>query len=149
VKKKLYVVGGIALIALVIVGLVLARRLVERERNEQLHYEREETELIVSNLIDARVHLYKAGENLADTTHLKEFAGERIWLAHGNYFLRAEHSEKNFSVPVPILGYRSGPDDGGAFIVTLRPLPTIYPPRLFANSCLKTWDTLPGTRSLF
>jgi formylglycine-generating enzyme required for sulfatase activity len=146
-KKRLYAVGAIALIILAVVGLELATWLNERERTEQLHYEREETELIVSNLIAAKISLFKAGKNLADTTRIAEFNGERLWLRRGNYFLRAEHGEKNFFVPVPIFGYRSGPDDGGAFIVTLRPLPTLYPPRLFSS--LPEFVYIPSGNFLF
>ncbi|MDZ7303073.1 MAG: formylglycine-generating enzyme family protein [candidate division KSB1 bacterium] len=131
-KKKYYVSGAIALLVLAVVGLGMARWFNERQRIERLHYEREETELIVSNLLGAKISLFKAGKNLADTTRLAEFNGERLWLRRGNYFLRAEHGGKIFFMPVPILGYRSGPDDG-AFIVTLRPPPTIYPPRLFPS----------------
>jgi formylglycine-generating enzyme required for sulfatase activity len=146
-KKKLYVVGGIALIVFAIAGLVLAKRLAERERNEQIHYEREETELIVSNLIAAKISLFKAGKNLADTTRIAEFNGERLWLRRGNYFLRAEYGEKKFFLPVPILGYRSGPDDAGAFMVTLRPLPAVYPPRLLSS--LPEFVYIPSGNFLF
>jgi len=147
VKKKFYAVGGIALIILAVVGLALAKWLNERERTEQLHYEREETELIVSNLLGAKISLFKAGKNLADTRRIVEFNGERIWLRRGNYFLRAEHGGKSFFIPVPIFGYRSGPDDGGAFIVTLRPPPTIYPPRLFPS--LPEFVYIPSGNFLF
>ena len=146
-KKKFYAVGGIALIILAVVGLALAKWLNERERTEQLHYEREETELIVSNLLGAKISLFKAGKNLADTRRIVEFNGERIWLRRGNYFLRAEHGGKSFFIPVPIFGYRSGPDDGGAFIVTLRPPPTIYPPRLFPS--LPEFVYIPSGNFLF
>ncbi len=146
-KKKFYVGGVIALIVFAIAGLVLAKRLAERERNEQIHYEREETELIVSNLIDAKISLFKAGKNLADTAQITEFNGERIWLRRGNYFLRAEHGDEIFFIPVPISGYRSGPDDGGAFVVTLRPLPTIYPPRLLSS--LPEFVYIPSGNFLF
>lgn len=133
-KKKFFTAAGIAFIVLAVTSLVLAKWRTERERNEQLHYQREETELIVSNLMGARVALFKAGKNLADTTRVAAFNGERIWLPRGNYFLRAEHGGKNFFMPAPILGYRSGPDDGGAFLVTLRPPPQTYPPRLLSSS---------------
>ncbi len=146
-KREFYIVSGIALIVFAIAGLVLARWTAERERNEQVHYEREETELIVSNIIDAKISLFKAGKNLADTTRLTEFNGQRIWLRRGNYFLRAEHGAKFFYVPVPTSGYRSGPDDGGAFIVTLRPLPPIYPPRLFSS--LPEFVYIPSGNFLF
>lgn len=132
--KKFFIAAGLAVLVLAIASFALAKWRAERERNEQLHYQREETELIVSNLINSRVALLKAGKNLADTAVVAAFNGERFWLPRGNYFLRAEHGGKKFFIPAPIQGYRSGPDDGGAFIVTLRPLPQIYPPRLLSNS---------------
>jgi len=147
VKKKLYIVGGIALILLAIAGLVLARWLAARERNEQSHYAREETELIVSNLIGAKISLFKAGKNLSDTVRIAEFEEERIWLPRGNYFLRAEHGGNFVFIPVPLFGYRSGPDDGGAFIVTLRPSLTIYPPRLLPG--LPEFVYIPSGNFLF
>jgi formylglycine-generating enzyme required for sulfatase activity len=105
----------------------------DRERLEQEHYDREETELIVSNLMAAQMQLYRAGKNLSDTTRLREFNGERIWLPRGNYFLHITQAQQTFFIPVPIFGYRSGPDADGAFVVTLRPPPTEYPPRLLSS----------------
>lgn len=132
--KKRYLNAAILLAAFTITAWMLTRWLAARERNEQLHYDREETELIVSNLIDAQVKLYKTRKNLADTTHVAEFNGERLWLPRGNYFLRAQKDRHTFFLPIPVLGYRSGPDEGGAFIITLRPPPVEYPPRLLPNS---------------
>ena len=126
--KKFFIAAGLAVLVLAIASFVLAKWWAERERNEQLYYQREETELIVSNIMNARVALFKAGKNLADTAGVAAFNGERLWLPRGNYFLRAEHGENFFFIPAPIQGYRSGPDDGGAFLVTLRPLPRTYPP---------------------
>ncbi len=62
-----------AVLCLVIVGWISLRWHAKRDRREQLHYEREETELIVSNLIEAQIQLYRAGENLSDTTRLSPF----------------------------------------------------------------------------
>lgn len=146
-KKRLYAAGAIAALALAVAGLVLARWSDEREQRERLHHERRETELIVSNLINAKLALFTAGKNLADTTRLIGFNGERGWLPRGNYFLRAEHGGEAFFIPVPIFGYRSGPDDEGAFIVTLRPLPTNHPPRLFSN--LPKFVYIPSGNFLF
>lgn len=133
-RKKYYLITAALFAAFAITGWMLTRLFAQNERQEQLRYEREETELIVSNLSGTLVQLYKAGKNLADTSHLAEFNGERIWLPRGNYFLQARQGANIFFLPVPISGYRSGPDAGGAFIVTLRPPPTEYPPRLFPEA---------------
>lgn len=133
-RKKYYLITAALLAAFAITGWMLTRLFAQNERQEQLRYEREETELIVSNLSGTPVQLYKAGKNLADTLRLTEFNGERIWLRRGNYFLQARQGTNIFFLPVPISGYRSGPDAGGAFIVTLRPPPAEYPPRLFPEA---------------
>jgi iron(II)-dependent oxidoreductase len=132
--KKLYLGMIVVLAVFATAGGMLTKWLADRERREQLHYEREETELIVSNLIAAQIQLYKSGRNLPDTARVTEFNGERIWLSHGNYFLQITQDRKTFFIPVPIFGYRSGPDEAGSFLVTLRPLPAEYPPQLLANS---------------
>lgn len=133
-RKKYYLITAALFAAFAITGWMLTRLFAQNERQEQLRYEREETELIVSNLSGTLVQLYKAGKNLADTSRLTEFNGERIWLPRGNYFLQARQGTNIFFLPVPISGYRSGPDAGGAFIVTLRPPPAEYPPRLFPEA---------------
>ena len=132
--KKRYLNAAMLLATCTMTGWMLTRWPAARERDEQLHYAREETELIVSNLLSAQVQLYKAGKNLSDTTRVAEFNGERLWLPRGNYFLRAQKDQHTFFLPIPVLGYRSGPDEDGAFIITLRPPPVEYPPRLLPDS---------------
>ena len=145
--KKHYLYVAIALTAFSIAGWILLRWFTEREHSEQRHYDREETELIVSNLLGAQVHLYKAGKNLVDTTRITAFNGERLWLPAGNYFLQARQEQQPFFLPIPVLGYRSGPDEDGAFIITLRPPPTDYPPRLLSN--LPEFVFIPSGNFLF
>lgn len=131
--RKLHLSAAVVLAVLAISGWMLTRWLAGRERLEQLHYDREETELIVSNLTGAQIQLYRAGKNLSDAARIADFAGERIWLARGNYFLQVKQNERTFFIPVPISGYRSGPDEHGALIVTVRPPPVDYPPRLLPS----------------
>lgn len=133
-KKKIYFGGTLALIALAVLVGFVAKSFSARERLEQLHYDREESELIVSNLSGAQIYLYKAGKYLSDTMRVTAFDGRQIWLPKGNYFLQVTRQQQLFFIPVPIYGYRGGPDDGGAFMVTLRPPPTGYPPRLLAHT---------------
>ncbi len=131
--KKLYLSAIVTLAAFVATGGILTKWFADRERLEQLHYDREETELIISILTEAQIRLYQAGKTLSDTARVTEFNGERIWLPRGNYFLQITQDQKTFFVPVPIFGYRSGPDEAGSFFFTLRPPPTEYPPLLLAN----------------
>ena len=116
--KKLYVAGGAAIV--IIISTITVFYLRSDERGEGLHYEREETELIVSNLTDAHLALFKAGNNLQNALAMPAINGERTWLPRGNYFLKVERSARTFYYPIPIIGYRAGPDKGGTFTVTIR-----------------------------
>ncbi len=116
--KKLYAVGGSAIV--IIIAIVTLFYLRSDERGERLHYENEETELIISNIPDARLTLFKASNNLQDTLAMPAINGERTWLSRGNYFLKVEQSAQAFFYPIPIIGYHAGPDKGGAFTVTIR-----------------------------
>ena len=116
--KKLYVAGGAAIV--IIISIITVFYLRSDERSEGLHYEREETELIISNLTDARLALFKAGNNLQNALAMPTINGDRTWLPRGNYFLKVERSARTFYYPIPIIGYRAGPDKGGTFTVTVR-----------------------------
>lgn len=99
-------------------------------RDEERRFERQETELIVSKLVQCELTLHKAGKNLADTVRVMPFDGQRIWLTPGNYFLKCTLSGARIFYPVPLTGYRCGPDEDGSFVVTVRSLPAKSPPRL-------------------
>lgn len=103
------------------------------DRAEQRRYERQETELVVANLARSPVTLFKAGRTLDDTIRLDTFDGQRIWLPPGNYFLRSEEHERVQYYPVSLTGYRCGPDKDGSYLVTIRPAPKEFPPRLFST----------------
>lgn len=133
VIKKIHLLTLTVLGALSLAGLLLVRSSAEREAAEQLHYEREETELIVSPLPHSSLQLFKAGKNLGDTARVASFNGERMWLGRGNYFLQVEHERQKYFLPIPLTSYRSGPEEDGAFVVTVRPAPLEKPPRLLAS----------------
>jgi formylglycine-generating enzyme required for sulfatase activity len=79
------------------------------------------------------VTLFRAGSSLDDATPVSRFSLKPIWLEHGDYFLRAGSSGKALFFPVPITGYRGGPEERGTFTVTIRsPIPD-SPPRLFQS----------------
>lgn len=122
-----------ALTIVLVVGVLLAWRFTASEREEKLHYDRNETEVVVSNLTAAPLRLFQAGKSLQDATEIVSFDGKRIWLSQGNYLLRVDLPGFGLFYPVPIVGYRSGPDAKGAFSVTVRPLPPGSPPRLLSN----------------
>ncbi len=116
--KKLFLVGGAAIVIIAVVAALFYFR--SSDRYESLHYEREETELIISNIPRAQFTLFKAGKDLQDALALPSIDGERAWLSRGNYFLKVDQGARSFFYPVPMLGYRSGPDKSGTFNVTIR-----------------------------
>ncbi|HUJ22760.1 MAG TPA: SUMF1/EgtB/PvdO family nonheme iron enzyme [Bryobacteraceae bacterium] len=127
--KRQRVAAMIALAALAGFGGLAAWRSAERERNEELQYQRGETELIVTNLAHARLRLFRAGANLEDAKEIGEFGGGR-WLSAGNYFLRADTPAGSAWYPAPITGYRAGPDKDGSLAITIRPVPRDPAPSL-------------------
>jgi len=118
--KKLFLVGAAAIVIIAVVAALFYFR--SSGRSESLHYEREETELIISNIPRAQLTLFQAGKDLQDAVAMSPIDGERTWLSKGNYFLKVDQGERSLFYPVPLLGYRSGPDKSGTFNVTIRPL---------------------------
>jgi formylglycine-generating enzyme required for sulfatase activity len=116
--KRLFLAGGATIVIIAVVVTLLYFR--SRGSYERLHFEREETELIISNVPRAQLTLFKAGKNLQDAAALPSFDGERTWLSRGNYFLKVDQGARSFFYQVPLLGYRSGPEKSGTFNVTIR-----------------------------
>jgi formylglycine-generating enzyme required for sulfatase activity len=115
--KKLFVIGGAVI---VLAGALAVMYFRSNERTEGLHYEREETEVIISKYAGANLSLFKAGNNLQDAIPISSKAEDRIWLPRGNYFLRVEQAGRSFFYPIPIVSYRGGPDKDGEFGITIR-----------------------------
>lgn len=116
--KKLFVIGGAVVV--LATGALTLRYLRSNTRAEALHYEREETELIISNDTGANPTLFKAGNSFQDAIPISSKAEDRIWLPRGNYFLKVEQAGRSFFYPIPIVAYRSGPDKDGTFGITVR-----------------------------
>jgi formylglycine-generating enzyme required for sulfatase activity len=112
------------------------------EGGDRIHFERQESELAVANLANASLRLFKAGKSLSDGVEVTEFNGSRAWLPRGDYFLKADLPNQSVFYPVPILGYRRGPDAGGSFAVTIRSLSVDAPPRTLRN--LPEWVFIPS-----
>jgi formylglycine-generating enzyme required for sulfatase activity len=121
------------IVPVVLVGAWFAVRYIQGEREDAQHFEQEETDLVITNLANAKIKLFKAGNKLQDATELKDFNGERIWLARGNYFLKVDSQDQTTFYPVPITGYRTGPDNDGSFAVTIRHLSNETPPKLLPD----------------
>ncbi len=121
------------LLIVIITVLFLSGWLLRRWRTsvydrEDVHYEHGETEVVVSNLTGSSVELARTASSLYDSTSTMTFSG-RAWLPAGNYFLRTRQSRTSVCVPVPLTGFRCGPDEDGTFMVTLRTIPEEFPPR--------------------
>lgn len=132
--KKLITTLILALLAVVVVAAIFIGRYTETHSAEKLHFERGETELVIVNQANAPVRLFKAGKTLDASSFVTNFAGNRMWLPMGNYFLEVEQSGKQIYYPVPLIGFRQGPDANGEFTVTVRSMAENFPPVL-----------LPGT----
>jgi formylglycine-generating enzyme required for sulfatase activity len=143
--KKIYAVSGAAMIIVIAIASFFYFR--SDERNERLRYEREETELIISNTAGTNLTLSKAGKNLQGAVAMPAPAAERTWLAKGNYFLTVEYAARTFFYPVPIVGYRGGPDDEGSFTVTIRAPLTVSPHGLLPD--LPDYVFIPSGHFLF
>jgi formylglycine-generating enzyme required for sulfatase activity len=143
--KKLYAVGGAAIF--IIIGTVTLFYLRSDERREHLHYEHEETELIISNLPGTHLTLFKAANNLQDALTMPVLNEERTWLPRGNYFLKVDQQGRTFFYPIPIIAYRAGPDKGGTFTVTIRAPGTDSPHGLLPD--LQDYVLIPSGHFLF
>ena len=142
--KKFFAGGAGVLIIAALIALFVHRSNV---REEQGHYDREETQFLVTDLSRANLRLFKAGSNIDAAISLPQFKPEGTWLPRGNYFLKVEQANKTTFYPVPIFGYRSGPDKEGAFTVTIRSSSAESPPRLFAS--LPEFALIPSGHFLF
>ena len=129
---------SVAIAAFVVAGGAFAFQFASTHRTEQLHFERDETELVVTNLAGGTVHLYKSGASLDEASELS-FADARVWLKPGNYFLQTEAEGITSYYPVPIISFRGGPDEDGKLMVTIRSLPPIEPPLLLRSSPQFVW----------
>jgi len=124
----------IAALCLVLAAVaVTVWRLTKEDLDEESRYKNGETEVVVSNLSRTSLTLFKAGRNLDDTAMVSAFDGKQIWLKQGNYFLKSGFEGRSSFFPIPLMGYRGGPDENGSLVVTIRQPPKEYPPRLLRD----------------
>jgi formylglycine-generating enzyme required for sulfatase activity len=143
--KKFYALGGAAILLIFFMVAVLYVR--SDSRSDRLRYEREETNVLISNLPGAQLTLFKAGTNLQDAVPLPSVNDEPTWLPKGNYFLRVALPAGTFFYPLPIVAYRGGPDKEGTFTLTIRPAPTVHPHGLLPD--LPDYVFIPSGYFLF
>jgi serine/threonine-protein kinase len=84
----------------------------------------------ISNLTPLSVLLFRAGRGLSEGYRGDSFDGHTMWLSAGSYYLELATEERPLLYPVSLTGYRCGPDDEGAFHVTIRSSPKEFPTRL-------------------
>lgn len=141
--KKLYSLGGAAVVIVATLGFLYLR---SGERLARVHYQREETQVVLSRAPDTRVTLFKAGKNLDDAGMIP-LDGDNIWLAKGNYFLKVDQAGREFFYPIPIVGYRGGPDQDRTFGITIRLPPADGPHGLLPD--LPDYQFVPSGLFLF
>src|SRR5262245_43786293 len=122
--RKWVTLAVVAVATVVIGGGVFAYRLTERQRLERLHYEREEPLLVVANVAQSPVRLFRSQTSVGNAEVLPGLKGSQIWLPTGEYFVEAEQRGQRFFYPVTVLGYRSAPDSEGMLSLTIRAAPT-------------------------
>ncbi|HEX4949755.1 MAG TPA: SUMF1/EgtB/PvdO family nonheme iron enzyme [Blastocatellia bacterium] len=130
--KKLFTALVVLLVG--IVGVIFVARYATGGNADRGHFERGETELVIVNQTSAPLRLFKAGKSLAESTLVPAFDGNLLWLPAGNYFLQAEQAGKQTFYPLPVLGFRQGPEKGGELSVTVRAMAAGLPPRLLPTA---------------
>src|SRR5690242_5094374 len=99
--KKFFAGGALIIILGIAITLLVYR---SHAREEQQHYDREETQFFVTNLAGANLSLFEAGVNLEGAVAMPEFKPEGMWLSRGNYFLKVDQAGRTSFAPVPIVG---------------------------------------------
>jgi|GEM_PF-850940 formylglycine-generating enzyme required for sulfatase activity len=128
-RKILVLLGGVALCTTGGIGFLLHRQSIDDEEDD-LHFRNEETQVLIANVSGAEISLYRAGGSIASATPVAA-GGLSFWLPKGRYFIQASRGGSSLYYPLQLSGYHSGPDENGAFTVTIRQVPREHPPRLF------------------
>jgi len=123
----------VAIVLVAAVSAIASWRFVAADRAEELHYQRSESELVVTNLPRATLHLFRAGSSLEEAAEIGGIHEGRQWLPAANYFLKADTTGGPIYYPAPITGYRAGPDKDGSLAITIRAAPRESPPRLLPD----------------
>jgi formylglycine-generating enzyme required for sulfatase activity len=94
------------------------------------------TELVVTNTTGDNVALFRVGNTFEDAQQITDFNGERISLANGDYFLRADQKGTILFFPISIRDYPQGTETDGSYSVTIRSLRNEFPPEAASASVL-------------
>lgn len=125
VRKRVYLLSGAVLAACAAAAAWFTLR---ADTAEEGRYARDEMEIVIANPARAPIRLFRAGESLSAARELRGPIRSRISLEPGNYFLLVSDPAGDLFYPIPVLGYRAGPERDGSLLVTIRPAPERRPP---------------------
>jgi formylglycine-generating enzyme required for sulfatase activity len=109
---------------------------------EQQRAEEDSSEIIIGAPAGAQCRLYASGRTVDSAQLLREEPCRAAWLPKGTYFMSVSVQGSDFHYPVPVLGYRFGPDRDGSFVITVRPPLQGSPPGPRTHS--GPWQFIPS-----
>jgi formylglycine-generating enzyme required for sulfatase activity len=133
--------GGVLVIA-----AVFAWRWWQSDAEEQRHADRNETEVRIG-MTDQACDIYQSGTALDRARVVRRGVRDSVWMPAGSYFTTVRDGARDLYYPVPILGYRLGPDRDGAFILTVRGAPSADPPGVPPFAFIPSGHFLIGDRT--
>jgi formylglycine-generating enzyme required for sulfatase activity len=136
--RKIPVVAITLLVAIISVYFLL----IVSSSEDHARRERGETDVHVGNLTDMSFKIFRAGTNPGDAEPVSEAGVDHLWLQPGRYFLMLVAPSRPLYYPVQCTGYRSGPDEEGSLVVTIRPFPLEEPPLPAPE--LPSWVYIPS-----
>ncbi|MEK6649700.1 MAG: SUMF1/EgtB/PvdO family nonheme iron enzyme [Bacteroidota bacterium] len=90
------------------------------DSHEEEQVRRSATPVAVSFPVGVSVSVFSAGQDLEDVHPVSNVADGPLWLTPGRWIIEAHADGRTRHYPATLTGYRSGPDDGGAFIISIR-----------------------------
>ncbi len=127
------VVIAAALLTVAALAVVFGWRWWHSDREEQQHADGDETQIRIGP-VDRACDIYQSGPALNNARMFLHGARNDAWIPAGSYFLMVRDGARELYYPAPMLGYRSGPDRDGSFVVTIRPAPEPDPPAARSDS---------------
>jgi formylglycine-generating enzyme required for sulfatase activity len=109
---------------------------------EQQRADDDSSEIIIGAPAGAQCRLYAIGRTVESAQSLREEPCRGIWLPAGTYFMVVSAQDNDYYYPVPVLGYRLGPDRDGSFVITVRPPTQGAPPPVRTDSA--PWQFIPS-----
>ncbi len=143
---KNYLLVGTGVLFLVVVGMIIYYLRSDNDEEEK-HFTNNETEVIIIVPSGAPYQIFRAGNSLNTVVELQLSPSQSYWLPAGNYFVCVTIRNKEYFYPIPLTGYRCGPDNDGSFIVNAREPRPEQPPLLIPE--LPSFHYIPSGSFLF